>query len=67
VDPTVPAAAVMGLAIGATIGRAFFMSPRCRPQPVLEPPAPVSYDDPQRNPNYCWTHNMIWPACAGMH
>lgn len=27
----------------------------------------VAYDDPQRNPNYCWTHNMIWPACAGMH
>lgn len=27
----------------------------------------VSYDDPRRSPNYCWTHNMIWPACAGMH
>lgn len=32
-----------------------------------EPPAPVAYDDPQRDPNYCWTHNMIYPACAGMH
>lgn len=27
----------------------------------------VAYDDPQRDPNYCWTHNMIYPACAGMH
>lgn len=30
-----------------------------------EPPVPL--DDPQRDPNYCWTHNMVWPACAGMH
>ena len=28
---------------------------------------PVAYDDPQRDPNYCWTHNMIYPDCAGMH
>jgi hypothetical protein len=27
----------------------------------------VAYDDPQRDPNWCWTHNMLWPACAGMH
>ncbi|MET9385274.1 hypothetical protein ABZY09_30435 [Streptomyces sp. NPDC002928] len=32
-----------------------------------EPLAPVAYDDPQRNPNYCWTHNAIYPACANMH
>lgn len=29
--------------------------------------AVVAYDDPQRDPNYCWTHHMIWPACEGMH
>jgi hypothetical protein len=29
------------------------------------PPAPP--DDPTRNPNYCWTHNAIYPACAGRH
>jgi hypothetical protein len=24
-------------------------------------------DDPRRSPNWCWTHNMLYPACAGMH
>ncbi|MEV7814292.1 hypothetical protein AB0P05_26740 [Streptomyces flaveolus] len=28
---------------------------------------PVPADDPQRDPNYCWTHNMLWPACAEQH
>lgn len=28
---------------------------------------PVAQDDPQRDPNWCWMHNMLWPACAGMH
>lgn len=27
----------------------------------------VAYDDPRRDPNWCWMHNMLWPACAGMH
>jgi len=36
-------------------------------RPVADEPEVVAYDDPQRDPNYCWTHNMIWPACAGMH
>ncbi|MFF3363554.1 hypothetical protein [Streptomyces misionensis] len=27
----------------------------------------VAYDDPQRDPNWCWTHNALWPACAGKH
>jgi hypothetical protein len=29
------------------------------------PPAPP--DDPTRNPNYCWTHGQIYPACASQH
>jgi hypothetical protein len=33
----------------------------------IEAEPPVAYDDPQRDPNYCWTHNMIYPACADMH
>lgn len=28
---------------------------------------PVPADDPTRNPNYCWTHGQIYPACAGRH
>lgn len=30
-----------------------------------DPPAPA--DDPTRNPNYCWMHGQIYPACAGQH
>jgi hypothetical protein len=30
-----------------------------------EPPVPP--DDPTRNPNWCWTHGQIYPACAGQH
>jgi hypothetical protein len=30
-----------------------------------DPPAPA--DDPTRNPNWCWTHSQIWPACAPQH
>jgi hypothetical protein len=67
-DPTVIAATLTGLVIGIPIGRAFSVSALHRSRPATqEPPAPVAYDDPQRDPNYCWTHNMIWPACAGMH
>jgi hypothetical protein len=28
---------------------------------------PVPPDDPTRDPNYCWTHGQIYPACAGQH
>jgi hypothetical protein len=28
---------------------------------------PVPADDPTRNPDYCWTHGQIYPACAGQH
>lgn len=28
---------------------------------------PVPADDPTRNPNYCWTHGQVYPACAGQH
>lgn len=24
-------------------------------------------NDPTRDPNWCWTHNMMYPACVGMH
>jgi hypothetical protein len=27
----------------------------------------VAYNDPQRDPNWCFAHGMLWPACAGMH
>jgi hypothetical protein len=27
----------------------------------------VAYDDPQRDPNWCWMHNKLWPACADEH
>lgn len=30
-----------------------------------EPPAPA--DDPTRDPNYCWMHNALYPACAQQH
>jgi hypothetical protein len=36
-------------------------------RPVVEREEVVASDDPRRNPNYCWTHNMIWPACADRH
>ena len=28
---------------------------------------PVPAEDPTRNPNWCWTHQQMWPACAGQH
>jgi hypothetical protein len=28
---------------------------------------PVPADDPTRDPNYCWTHGQIYPACASQH
>jgi len=24
-------------------------------------------EEDMRNPNWCWTHGMMYPACAGMH
>ena len=30
-----------------------------------EPPVPA--DDPTRDPNYCWMHSQIYPACAQQH
>lgn len=24
-------------------------------------------NDPTRDPNWCWTHGMMYPQCAGMH
>jgi hypothetical protein len=32
-----------------------------------EEPAPVPLDDPTRDPNWCWTHNQMYPACAQQH
>lgn len=34
---------------------------------MAEDQEPVPADDPQRNPNYCWTHGQIYPACASQH
>lgn len=30
-----------------------------------EPPVPA--DDPTRDPDWCWAHNKMWPACADEH
>jgi hypothetical protein len=32
-----------------------------------EEPEPAPADDPTRDPNWCWTHQQIYPACAGQH
>jgi Spy/CpxP family protein refolding chaperone len=30
-----------------------------------EPSVPAN--DPTRDPNWCWTHSQMWPACAPQH
>lgn len=24
-------------------------------------------NDPQRDPNWCFMHGMMWPSCANLH
>lgn len=32
-----------------------------------EEPQPVPLDDPTRDPDWCWTHGMKYPACQQQH
>jgi len=38
---------------------------RVRGALLPRPQAPAN--DPQRDPNWCFMHNMMWPACQNMH
>lgn len=65
--------AVIYVLVGMILGGAVKDVQRWRARPVAvrseqpeeEPPAPP--DDPTRDPNYCWTHSQIYPACAPQH